>query len=232
MKNEPINIHITARSSNAKTGPIPVTTSGAQTCPSACPFNNANEGGCYANGGPLKMHWNKVTSGERGGSIADLCEQIEQLADGQLWRHNQAGDLMGDGENIDAAALVRLTAANGNSAGFTYTHYDVLENTGNRDAVAMANHFGFTVNLSANNLRHADELSELGVGPVAVVLPVDVTSNTVTPAGRRVVVCPATQRDDIQCSDCRLCAKGGNRPIIGFPAHGASKRKACAVAEG
>ena len=50
-------VHTTIKSANRKVGPIPVTTTSATTCPDVCPFNNANEGGCYANGGPLAMHW-------------------------------------------------------------------------------------------------------------------------------------------------------------------------------
>jgi len=51
------------------------------------------------------------------------------------------------------------------------------------------------------------------------------TSNTVTPAGRKVVVCPATQRDDVTCESCRLCARINRSVIVGFPAHGAGARK-------
>jgi hypothetical protein len=99
----------------------------------------------------------------------------------------------------------------------------------NAEAVRAANANGFTINLSANNLQHADELAALGVGPVVTVLPTDQASNTVTPNGRKVVVCPATQRDNVSCATCGLCARQRDA-IVGFPAHGTSKRKVDAIA--
>lgn len=216
--------HLVAKSGNEKTGPIPVTTTGAQTCPKACPFRNDREGGCYAQGGPLGMHWRAVTDGRRGSGWKGLCEAIAALPDGQLWRHNQAGDLPGDGVAIDADALSALVTANKGRRGFTYTHYEPSA-AGNGAAIAAANADGFRVNLSANNPAHADDLAALGIGPVVCVLPEDAIENTRTPAGRRVVVCPATQRDDVNCATCQLCQRQRD-VIVGFPAHGSSKRKA------
>ena len=66
------NVHITMKSNNRKVGKIPVTTTSADTCPDVCPFNTANEGGCYANGGSLAMHWAQVTRGGRGGGWREL----------------------------------------------------------------------------------------------------------------------------------------------------------------
>lgn len=85
---------------------------------------------------------------------------------------------------------------------------------------------GFTINLSGNNLGHADTLADLNIGPVVVVLPSAVKTNTVTPKGRKVVVCPATQRDDVSCATCGLCQKARRSVIVGFPAHGSGKKKA------
>lgn len=123
--------------------------------------------------------------------------------------------------------MADLVAANKGRKGFTYTHYDVETDTQNREAVAEANANGFTVNLSANNLDHADALAATGAGPVVAVLPSDVTgkADIRTPEGRRVVVCPATYRDDVSCASCGLCARQRDA-IVGFPVHGAAKRKA------
>jgi hypothetical protein len=142
------------------------------------------------------------------------------LPDGQLWRHNQAGDLPGDGRTVDPVALGELVAANRGKRGFTYSHY--------RDAASLAwirhsNAWGFTVNLSANDLQDADTLADSGAGPVVVVLSSTQSTNTVTPKGRRVVVCPATQRDDVSCATCQLCQRQRDT-IVGFPAHGTRKR--------
>jgi len=140
--------------------------------------------------------------------------------------------------------------------GFTYTHKPVLDNAENAAAVAAANAGGFTINLSADNLAHADQLADLNIAPVAVVLPAEferkssgrgkarVWTETLsdyrarvrdlkTPAGRYVPVCPATYRDDMTCERCQLCASNkAGRPPVGFPAHGASKRKASNIASG
>ena len=102
------------------------------------------------------------------------------------------------------------------------------------EAIREANAEGLTVNLSGNSLADADTLAETGAGPVVCVLPASQTTNTRTPAGRKVVICPATQRDDVSCATCGLCAvsrlaNGQARAIVGFPAHGPGKKKADAV---
>ncbi len=219
--------HLTAKSANAKTGPIPVSTSTASTCPPACPLLG---NGCYAGGGPLGMHWQKVTNGSRGTSWGEFCADIAALPAGTFWRHNQAGDLPGLGNRIDGAKLAGLVAANAGKRGFTYTHKPMTV-AANRKAVADANMAGFTINLSGNNLDHADSLADYAIAPVVVVLPSDQTSNTVTPKGRKVIVCPATQRDDVTCASCQMCQRQRD-VIVGFPAHGASKRKASSIAKG
>lgn len=222
----PTHVHLSPVSSNAKTGPIPVSTTSATTCPPSCPFNKG--GGCYAGSGPLALHWRAVTARERGLAWNKFCAEIAALPEGQLWRHNQAGDLPGTGERIAAGELRQLVRANRGRRGFTYTHKH--GHRGNLALIRSANAAGFTVNLSANSLTHADELASTGAGPVVCVLPRDTTRNTTTPGGRRVVVCPATQRDDVTCASCGLCARRDRSVIIGFPAHGSGARKASAVA--
>lgn len=219
---------LTLKSRNTKTGPIPVSTTTFNTCPDACPLKS---NGCYAASGPLGMHWRGVTEGKRGGSFGAFLGQVAALPEGQLWRHNQAGDLPGDQVSIDIEALTALIFANRGHRGFTYTHYRMTPD--NRSAVTIANELGFTINLSANNLEHADELADTAAGPVVVVLPADVHGRQTlkTPAGRKVVVCPATYRDDVNCASCGLCQLQ-RETIVGFPAHGSSARKADAIAKG
>ena len=219
--------HITPKSKNAKVGKMAVTTSTATTCPSACPFR---DNGCYAESGPLKLHWLKVTEGKRGDDWSTFLDKIKDLPAGSKWRHNQAGDLPGDTQDLDSTKCVDLAKANEGKRGFTYTHYDVLDNFQNAITVNMMNHLGFTVNVSANNLEHADQLCDMEIAPVATVLPIEQTTNTVTPKGRKVVVCPATYKDDVSCADCMLCEKRDRKVIVGFPAHGTSKKKASVVA--
>ena len=219
--------HITAKSRNAKVGKMAVTTSTATTCPTSCPFKS---NGCYADSGPLKLHWDKVTRKERGDDWSTFISKIKDMPAGSKWRHNQAGDLPGDMEKLDGKKCIDLAKANEGKRGFTYTHYDVLDNFQNAIIVNGMNHLGFTVNVSANNLDHADKLCDMDIAPVATVLPIDQTTNTVTPKGRKVVVCPATFKDDVSCSSCMLCEKRDRNIIVGFPAHGTSKKKASAIA--
>ena len=221
--------HITPKSKNAKVGKMAVTTSTATTCPTSCPFKS---NGCYADSGPLKLHWDKVTRKERGDDWSTFISKIKDLPTGSKWRHNQAGDLPGDMEKLDNEKCIELAKANEGKRGFTYTHYDVLDNFQNAITVNMMNHLGFTVNVSANNLEHADKLCDLDIAPVATVLPIDQTTNTVTPKGRKVVVCPATYKDDVSCASCMLCEKWDRNVVVGFPAHGTSKKKAAMVAAG
>ena len=70
--------HITLKSTNRKTGPIAVVTSSQDTCPDTCPFKG---GGCYADGGPLRLHWDKVSSGVRGITFKALLAKLRELSD-------------------------------------------------------------------------------------------------------------------------------------------------------
>lgn len=222
------NVHITMKSRNAKTGPIPVSTTTFDTCPDACPLR-AN--GCYAEHGPLGMHWRKVTEGKTGQSWESFCDVVASMPADTLWRHNQSGDLPGNRIAIDSEALASLVKANAGKRGFTYTHYNMAI-AGNLEAVKHANKHGFTINLSANSLRHADALASYGL-PVVTVLPSTVdgatTPSVTTPQGNKVVVCPATYRDGISCATCKLCAVRDRKVIIGFPAHGVTKKRADSV---
>ena len=182
-------------------------------------------GGCYAKGGPLAIVWKQVD--DVGTDLATFCATVARFPIGQLWRHNQAGDLPGIGETIDTKALGAIVKANRGKRGFTYTHKNPI-NLRNAAAIAKANRNGFTINLSANNLEHADALADLGIAPVVTVLPSDGTSTT-TPKGRKVVQCPATYRDNVSCKTCQLCQRQRD-VIVGFPAHGAAHRKANAIA--
>jgi hypothetical protein len=178
------------------------------------------------------MFWQKVTEGRAGSFYEDFIAQVTALKKGALWRHNQSGDLVGDRETISLPHLKALVEANQGKRGFTYTHYDVIGNKANRKAIARANLEGFTVNLSANNREHADRLAETNCGPVVVVLPSDISGNVKleTPKGRKIVVCPATYRDDVTCKSCGLCAVRDRGVIVGFPSHGVKAKLASAIA--
>lgn len=223
------HIAFTRISRNAKTGPIPVTTTSEETCPDSCPLKSQ---GCYAESGPLALFWRKVTERKAGMAWQQAMAEIRKLPKGTLWRHNQAGDLPGTGDTIDKGAMMELIAANRGRRGFTYTHKPADAGSQNAYLVAVANKSGFAVNLSADNLAEADQLADLGIAPVVCVLPSDQVTAVKTPAGRQVAICPATISDDVNCASCGLCAMIDRKAIIGFPAHGTSKRKASQIARG
>jgi hypothetical protein len=231
---------LTLESQNKKTGPIPVSTTSSNSCWDGCAFHGD---GCYAQGGNVAMRWRETDRGEHSTTFEQFSMMVERLPEGQLWRHNQAGDLPGIGAEIAPRSLERLVEANRGRKGFTYTHKPVLgdDETAalNRASIAASNLAGFTINLSGNTLDHADRLSDLGIAPVTVVLDASWEGRAragerslKTPAGRTVSVCPATYRDDVQCIDCKLCAVASRPSIIGFPAHGSGKKRASRVANG
>jgi hypothetical protein len=218
--------HLTRLSKNMKLGGIPVTTTSRDTCPDNC---NLKGNGCYADQFPLSLHWNKLSEGSRGYGLDQLCAEIKALPKYTLWRWAQAGDLPGDGTTIDQVGIRKLVAANKGRLGFGYTHYDptIFENTWR---INFANTNGFTLNMSAETLQQADEYAELGIGPVVVILPHDQTEDLLTPAGRRVAVCPASKEgSDMTCAQCAICANAERKSIIGFPAHGGGKAKVTKV---
>ena len=150
--------------------------------------------------------------------------QIRRFRRGQLWRHNQAGDLAGLNNEIDTVKLAELTAANRGKLGWTYTHKLVFGHDKNASAIKTANENGFTVNLSADTLEQADALLALKIGPVVAVVNSNQTKNCKTPNGARVVVCPAAIRDNVTCATCGLCQRAKRDYVIGFPAHGVKKK--------
>lgn len=257
-------ILFTMKSRNAKVGPIPVSTTSRDSCSATCPLYDV---GCYALAGPLGIIWRNLSRAIPGHSFQNgkanmqsltwnqFCRTVSELAVNTLWRHNQAGDLPGNGDSIDAAALRKLTKANRGKRGFTYTHKPLIGPYGNanRAAIAAANNDGFVVNLSADNLSEADSFVAMNIAPVVVILPsetgrkvkgdnwlesleayrarmaVYAPDGIKTPDGHNVAVCPATYLDT-SCHDCKLCARPERKCLVGFPGHGVSKNAVSAIA--
>lgn len=209
--------HFIQASSNRKTGPIPQTYTSRESCPPSCAHYRSD---CYAEDLYTRLTWDKVPS--RGTDIHGLAAAINRLPKGQLWRMNVAGDLPGDGEQVDAYALGLIVKANRGRKGFTYTHKH------SPDAIRWAKaatEWGFTVNLSADDVGHADQLAAHGL-PVAVIVPMDTPKHSQTPEGRPVLVCPAQTTDYMTCALCALCQRADRRQIIGFRAHGTRAKTA------
>ena len=220
-------VHITKKSNNAKTGRMPVTTTEESSCPSTCP--HLQSGGCYAKSGPVSWHWKKVSHGLRGGTWSDLTDFVSKLERGQLWRHNQAGDLgytkdANNRELIRLDLLKSLVDANKSSKarGYTYTHHK-LDYIHNLEAVKYANNNGFTVNASCETMSQVDDAIANGI-PAVVVVDNSKDVPTLTPNNNKVVVCPA-QTSDTNCVDCGLCAQAKRKCVVAFLAHGNRAKK-------
>lgn len=198
---------------NRKTGPIPTTRSPASTCPDSCALKG---NGCYAENAPLVWAWTDDTV--KGCDFDALLMKIRRIPAGSLWRHNEAGDL--DFETLDS-----LVKANSGRRGFTYTHHVPNQNPRRLADLRAANAGGFTINLSADNVLIADRYVALGL-PTVVVLSQKAPNVSYTPAGNKVVACPAEKSDKVTCATCGLCQIADRPYIIGFRAHGSRKKTA------
>lgn len=214
---------------------MPVVTISRDSCPTSCPLLG---NGCYASAGPLKIHWDRVTDASYKLSLEALCQKIARFPKRQIWRYGQAGDLPGVGDEIDHDSLMALVKANRGRPVIAYTHKPPTQQ--NLDALRTARDQGFNINLSANNVEHADELCKTGLN-VVTILPEEygrkrkgetwMESLTQyrerlrslprkTPGGRRIAVCPEAYMD-VRCFECGACARtDSRRAVIGFPAHG------------
>ena len=219
-------ITVTEKSANKKTGKILVTKSEHNTCPLSCPFYGD---GCYGETGPVSWHWKKMEVGTTATGTPvetdwdEALKKISSLPDNSIWRHNEVGDLPSGKtcEHINETLLSELVAANKGKRGFTYTHKTEIDS--NFDLIKSSNENGFTINLSGNNVAHADELVKKNAAPVVVVLPIEVTENFKTPDGNLGVVCPNVTKG-VTCKDCGLCQISTRKVVVGFPAHGVKKK--------
>lgn len=233
-----MHVALNMKSANRKVGKIPVSTTEADSCPAQCPLRGTD---CYARFGPLGMHWRKIGKDGRGTMWTLFCRAVAKFAPGQLWRHNQAGDLPKleapegyDGpDRIDAELAFELSRASEHTKGWTYTHYDPTDAMNAAVISEMNGVDGLTVNLSADNLDQADEYYNLGIGPVCVILPKNApTRGNRTPNGLPVVTCPAQTQEEMSCDRCKLCQVRDRKSIVGFLAHGTASKRLSEKLEG
>jgi len=222
------------RSGATKIGLIACTYVSRLACPVHCSLKRQ---GCYANCSlQIESAWNRAD--REGLTIWELTRKLDDLPDGAMLRWAVAGDLPGDGHRINLVELDALARSVKRLKAWTYTHYltppqgvsvrEHLEGNlawspgpHNIAAIESAQAAGFTINLSADDPRQADELSELELAPVATVLPRNARGRITTPAGRPILVCPASSNEKVNCSSCGFCLRREpGRKIVGFPAHG------------
>jgi hypothetical protein len=218
--------HLTKKSSNAKTGPIAVSTTSKDSCPATCPLKGS---GCHAESGPLQLHWDKVSDGPwaekpRGNDIETFIRELKSLPEGTCFRHNQAGDLPHFNGSINAHAfgLIANACAERKLTAWTYTHHDT-EHYGNRELIKNAPSMGMTVNASAHSQSHAAELHKQGIPSVCIVTKNE-HRKTWEHDGVKFLVCPA-QWSDKNCAECKLCSVADRKCVVAFKAHGSQAKK-------
>ena len=208
--------HFVERSSNAKTGPIPVVYVSRESCPDSC--LQKQTGACYAQSGPVALQWRRADTGL---PVTAIAQRIKALPDGTLYRWGVAGDTPGMNEEVDVVELHRLARASRGKKPIVYSHKHGPQAIDAYRAVLE----DFPVNLSADSPAHADTLVGHGL-PVVCIVPSDSPDAFSTPAGHPVRICPAQLHDDITCSTCRVCSMPDRKHIVGFRPHGTRKRLA------
>jgi len=200
------------KSGNRKVGAIPVTYRERKSCPPSCTWYRK---GCYGDDFHTSLAWNRA---DRSGLTTEqLAAKIAAMPDGQLWRGEVVGDIVGKGEKVDAYELGLIVRANFGRRGFTYTHKKSAQAI---KWIRYANAWGYTINLSADDAGEADRLADLKAGPVVCIVPVNTPEHSYTPAGRPIVVCPAQTKEYMTCAVCQLCQNVDRKSIVGFLAHG------------
>ena len=214
--------HLTLKSSNKKVGPIPVSTSSHLNCPQTCPYLN---NGCYADSGPLALHWRKVTEGERGLTWHEFLSKVEALPEGQLWRHNQAGDLLDFNKQDGINQLAELAVAARKTKGWTYTHHRI-RGLAAAEAIRYAKDFNFTVNMSCETEAEVDYHISKGRLAVLTVPQSENRKLYLTNGGNRVMLCPQQTNPTVTCATCKLCYERKPNQVIAFRLHGTGIKKA------
>ena len=217
--------HLSVKSNNAKTGPMAVSTSSKATCAPSCPFLPQNGGGCYAQSGPLNLHWLKVTSGERGVTFSAFLKMLQNLPSGSAFRHNQGGDLPHNNGKISETFIRKMIKSVSHLRAYTYTHHS-LKLGENLSLIRKANRAGFTINISCESEAQVDDAIAADLPAVVVAPSTESRTTWHTKDGNIVLVCPAQRSDTVTCADCMLCHKRGKKVAIAFLAHGTGKRKA------
>lgn len=211
-------------SRSRKLGPIPSFKSDQSSCPKDCALIDK---GCYGENFPLSKHWREM---KKPLTFDQLGYKIRSAQKGQLIRAFEVGDqptLGDDSLQIDKKKMDFIVDSSQKHKVFGYTHK--YNHPGNISYIDDINKTDFTLNLSANDVYHADILSDISNSPVVCLIPHDAKEKVYqTPAGRKLVNCPHGTMG-VQCIGCGLCWKKRDY-IIGFPAHGGRWKAANKIA--
>lgn len=205
-------------SANKKTGPIGVITAEETSCPTTCPLKGK---GCYAENFHLLMKWKSVSN-----SLQDILHMLMSQPFGKIVRYGDAGDLPGERDKIDLAALKSLAsvARQKRMTLYAYTHKPM---TKENVAAIQSVRDHFPINRSCEGISLADKCMKEDIAPVVCSVPSSYGNNWKvirTSSNRRIVQCPAEWNKEISCATCGngtpLCARMDRDYAIGFTAHG------------
>lgn len=199
------------------------------TCPSSCKLKN---NGCYAQAGFVGIQNARLTRAneERSLSPTQIAKIEAHLIDksfngshiknATMLRIHVSGDVASrSGVKAIAKASGRYMARGGGRV-WTYSH--AWKNI-------PRSHWGkVSVLASVDSLREAHEAIAAGYAP-AMAVPKFESHKAYLIDGIKFIPCPAQTKDDVTCSDCKLCAKSefleSTKTGILFEAHGVSKNK-------
>lgn len=203
------------KSSNKKTGPIPVTYRTLDTCPTECAFHPSKKGGCYATGrlfGLAEKH------GKADSDAEILAELVRFTPPRSAIRFNVTGDVVLD-DDVDFDHIEWLNdfaRQRPDAKPILYSHAWRRLDPG---------WFDFPVNASCETVEDVRKARALGWQTV-ITVPYDDDPLLGTPIDDSMVVrCPAEYRTGVDCATCQLCAKDRSSTVA-FTTHGASARRA------
>ncbi len=206
-------------SSNHKTGNIPTVSRPQWSCPTSCPLMGQ---GCYgensgAHGRP--SIFDMVAKSPKRTTMADLVSRKWRTVPRGI-RFGIVGDFLDrfGRPDLDYIEATNTTANALPWKAWAYTHAWRL---------LKASMFSYTVRASVQSREEAEEAIAAG-WRLALVDPGPDAPDTLigsTIAGQRVVQCPATNRDNVTCESCLLCARDVPT-IVAFPVHGTRRSAA------
>lgn len=210
------NVSISAKSANAKTGPMPTLRRPiAATCPTTCAFLPKTLGGngkCYANGrinGTVSRLATDMTIDEAAAKING-----GKAKGAKYLRDRVVGDIMQgerDAQTVDIAYLeaVQEVATLTDLIAYGYTHAWA-------QTTPEAMPAGYVMNASTNTIEELE--AAVRAGWATTIASDDVNDGDVI-GGRRVITCPEQTGKAPDCASCGLCAKPNRAVTVRFLMH-------------
>lgn len=204
------DVVISARSANAKTGPMPTISRPIElSCPSSCPMLPRALGGngqCYQNG----RGNGTVRKFARDFSVEEAAAKINggKAKDARYIRDRVGGDIMTAGPldpdavpDLDYLASVQAVAELTELTAYGYSH--AWAQLSPQDVPA-----GYVLNASTNTTAELRSAVDAGWPTTIASDDTDEIFDGAVIGGRRVITCPEQTGRAADCASCGLCAKG------------------------